>query len=79
MADIPDQPILGRVENPMQRHGQFNDAKPGAQMPAGDGDGVDHFGAQFSRELGQLIFAQPTQVFRRFDVIEEWCLAHGRS
>ena len=47
MADVPDQAIARRVENIVQRHGQFDDAEPGAQMPAGDRDGADRFGAQF--------------------------------
>ena len=46
MADVPDQPVVGRVEHVMQRDGQFDHAEPGAELAAGDGDGADGFGAQ---------------------------------
>ena len=50
MADIPDQPVARRVEDVVQRHGQLDDAEPGAQMPAGHRDGADRLRAQFVGE-----------------------------
>ena len=34
MTDIPDQPVMRRLKNIMQCHGQLDNAKPGPQMSA---------------------------------------------
>ena len=36
VADVPDQAIVGRIEDIVQRNGQFDDAQAGAEMPPGD-------------------------------------------
>ena len=41
VAHIPDDPVLRRLEHGMKRHGQFHDAQPGTQMPAGLADRVE--------------------------------------
>ena len=71
MADIPDQPVLRRVENIVERDGQFDDAQPGAEMAAGDRNRVDCLGAQLARQLRQLAFAELPKVGRRVDAIEK--------
>ena len=45
VANIPDQPVGGRVEDVMQRHCQLDHAKPSAEMPAGHGNRIDHLAA----------------------------------
>ncbi len=55
VADVPDQPVVGRVEHVVQRHRQFDDAEAGAEMAAGLGDGVDHLRAHFVGELLELL------------------------
>ena len=54
MADIPDQPVVRRVEDIVQRHGQLDDAEPGAEMAAGDRDRIDQLGAQLVGDLAQI-------------------------
>ena len=51
VADVPDQPVVRRLENVVERDGQFDDAETRAQMAAGDGNRVDRFGAQFARRV----------------------------
>jgi hypothetical protein len=51
MADIPDQPVIGRVEHIMDRDSQFDHAKAGAQMAAGYRNRSDSFSAKL---VGQL-------------------------
>ena len=41
VADVPDQPVVRRVEHVVQRHRQFDHAEAGAEMPAGDRHRVD--------------------------------------
>ena len=54
MADIPDQPVMRRVEDVVQRHGQLDHAEPRAEMAAGDRDRVDQLGAQLVGDLPQI-------------------------
>ena len=54
VADIPHQPIVGRVEHVMQRDGQLDHAEPRAEVAAGAADRLDHLGAQLVRQLAQL-------------------------
>ena len=56
VADVPDQPVVRRVEDVVERDRQLDDAEPGAEMAAGLRDGVDQFGAQFARQLRQIGF-----------------------
>ena len=35
VADVPDQPVVRRVEDVVQRDSQLDDAEPGAEMAAG--------------------------------------------
>ena len=37
MADVPDNSVIGRIENMMQSNGQFDCAQTGAEMPSGFG------------------------------------------
>ena len=39
VADVPDQPVIGGVEDIMERDRQFDDSQPRAQMAAGGADG----------------------------------------
>ena len=68
VADVPDQAIVRGIEDGMQRDGQLDDAEAGAQMAAGDRDGVDHFGAQFVGQLAQVLAGQGLQVGGRWMV-----------
>ena len=54
MTDVPDQLVIGRVENVVQGHRQFDDAEACAEVTAGDGDCIDRFSAQFIGNLLQV-------------------------
>ena len=51
MADVPDQPVVRRVEHVVQRDGQLDHAEAGAEMPAGHRHRADRLGAQFVGNL----------------------------
>ena len=70
MADIPDQSIFGGLEHVVQRDGQLNHAKPGAQMPAGDRHGIDGFAAQLIGQLLELVGGKIAHIGRDPDGIE---------
>ncbi len=77
VADIPDDPVLGRVEHIVERGGQFDHAKTGAEMPAGDRNDVDQVGAQLIGELAELVLFQLAQVLRQIDLVQQRGLGIG--
>ena len=71
VADIPDQPIIRRVEDMMQRDRQLHDAEARAEMTAGQGHGVDQLCAQLSGKLRQIAFGQKPEVGGDLDLVKE--------
>ncbi len=71
MTDIPDQPVMRRVEDIVQRHGQLDDAEAGAEMTAGDRNRIDQLGAQLVGELPQIFLRQFAQVGWNIDLVEQ--------
>ena len=51
VADVPDQPVVRRVEDVVQGHGELDHAQAGAEMPAGHRDRVDRLLPQLGRQL----------------------------
>ena len=51
VADVPDQPVVRRVEDIVQRDGEFDRAEAGGEMTAHLADRVDQVLAQLAREL----------------------------
>ena len=71
MADVPDQPVARRVEDRVDRHRQLDHAQRGAEMAAGDRDGVDRLGPQLIGNLTQLLRGEVAQIRRNADAIEQ--------
>ena len=71
MPDVPDQPVVGRVEDIVDGDGQLDDAEPGAEMPAGRTHGRDRLRAQLVGELAKLLRIELAQVLGRIDGIEQ--------
>ena len=71
MPDIPDQSVIGCVEDIMQRHCEFDDTQTRAQMPAGHRDRADHFGAQFIGQRFQLRRGEPPQLSGVADLVKQ--------
>ena len=72
MANIPDQPIMGRVEHVMQCNRKLNRAEASRQMATRFADGLNQKTTEFIRQFRQLVDRQPTQICRRVDGVEEW-------
>ena len=58
MADVPDEFVLGRVEDVMQGDGQFDHAEIRTEMPAVFGQTGDHFLADLFGQFRQLVQRQ---------------------
>ena len=70
MAYVPDDTILRRIEDPVQRHGQLHDAQIGGQVSTVLGYGADDRLAQLSAEGLELRLLHEFQVRRRLHTIE---------
>ena len=82
VANVPDQTVSGRIEDPMQGDRQFDHAEAGAEVAAGQRHRIDGLEAQLVGQLLQLLFRQPTQVGRAVNGIKERrlgrCRRHSR-
>ena len=54
VADVPDQPVVGRVEDVVQRDREFDRAEAGGEVAAHLADGVDQEFAQLVGERHEL-------------------------
>ena len=76
VADVPDQDVLRRLEDVMQGHRQLDHAEAGAEVAAGDGDGVDGFGPDLVGELLQPRDVESAHVGGQLDLVEERGVGH---
>ena len=68
VADIPDQAVVRRVVQVMQRDGEFDYAQARAEMTAAAGDLLDQERAQFARDRRQFACGELAQVGGRVDL-----------
>ncbi|KAF5407302.1 MAG: hypothetical protein Udaeo2_25770 [Candidatus Udaeobacter sp.] len=71
MTDVHNEPVVRRVEDPVQGNRQFHDTEIWAQMPSGLGKDADQLFPHFLCELWQILFAQRFDFRRRADPIEQ--------
>jgi len=71
VADVPDQAVARRVEDVVDRGGEFHDAEAGAEVAAGHRNGVDGFLAEFVGDLTHLLDLELAKVVGRSDGIEK--------
>ena len=62
VAGVPDDPVARRLEQPMERDRELDDAERGAEVAAGLGDRRDDRLADLRRELGELGLVEAAQV-----------------
>ena len=71
MADVEDELVLRRVEDPMQRDRQLDHAEIRPEMAAGLREDLDQLIAHFLRELREALFRQRFHVGGRMNSIEQ--------
>src|SRR5207244_11389746 len=71
MADVPDQPVLRRIEHIVKGNRQLDHPQAGAEMAAGDRHCIHGSLAQFVGELAEVAALQAAHVSRRLDQIKE--------
>ena len=64
MTDIPDETVVRRVEDVVERDRELDDAEARAEMAARHRNRIDGFAAQFVGESRQLTFRELTQIAR---------------
>ncbi len=82
VAHVPDQPVIGRVEDVVKRDRELDRAEAGRKVAAHLADGFDEVLAQLVREGAQVAARQCPQVGRRLDRGEQALghfVTHGGS
>jgi hypothetical protein len=71
VTDVPDQAVVRRVEDVVQRDRELDGAEVGRQVAAGARDRLQHMVAQLARERLQVGARQASQVGRAVDAGQE--------
>ena len=71
VAHIPDQPVVRRVEDIVQGHGELDRAQVGAEVAAGARHAVEQIGAQLVRHAPQLWARHAPQVGGAVDGVKQ--------
>ena len=76
MADIPDQPVMRRLENVVKRHRQLDDAKAGAKMAARLRHRTNGRRAKLACQILEVALGQPAQIIDAGNPVEQGCCGH---
>jgi hypothetical protein len=71
MTHVPDQTVMGGIENVMQGNGQLDCAKVRAQVSAGFGDTFQHKRAQLVCQGAQLRWRQTSQICGGINIFQQ--------
>ena len=71
MTDVPDDVVVGHVEDVVQGDGQFDDAEGRAEMAAGFGNGLDDLPTELVGELLQVLHAEVLHVGGILDGVQD--------
>jgi hypothetical protein len=71
VTDVPDDAIIGSIEDIMQRDGKLDHSEAGAKMTAGHSHSVNGFLAEFVGNLAELVGFQASEVFGCLDEVEQ--------
>src|SRR6266436_8709331 len=71
VADVPNQPVAGRIEDMMERNRQLHHAEAGAKMPTGLGYRVDEIMPQLIGNVAQPCRFEPSQIFGSADLVKK--------
>ena len=72
VAGVPEDPVPGALEHPMERQGQLDDAEVGPEVATGLGDGRNQELADFIGQGAQIRIAQRAKIGRTHDPVENW-------
>ena len=71
VADVPDEPVVGSVEDGVQRDGQLDRAEVRRQVPTRTRNRLQHELAQLGRQVLEGRAIEPAQVGRAVDGLEQ--------
>jgi hypothetical protein len=71
MADIPDDFILGNIEDIMQGDGQFHGTQARCEVPSGSGDHIDDAASDLCGKPRELLSGQYFEIFRGLNGFEQ--------
>ena len=76
MADIPDQPVMRRLEDIVKRHRQLDDAKTGAQMATCLRHRANRRRTKLTCKILKVALGQPAQIIDAGNPVEQGCCGH---
>mmetsp|Transcript_3378 Transcript_3378/g.6828 ORF Transcript_3378/g.6828 Transcript_3378/m.6828 type:complete len:166 (+) Transcript_3378:851-1348(+) len=71
VGHVPDDVVLGHVEDVVQGHGELDDAEGGGEVPARFGDGLDELPSEFVGQLFEFSHVEAFHVAGVVDGIED--------
>ena len=71
VPNVPNELVVGRIEDVMQRHGELHHTKAGAEVAALYAHHIDDEIAEFLAHLIELRFGDLTEVRRDVDALEQ--------
>jgi hypothetical protein len=71
VTDVPDDAVVGAVEDPVQGDGQFNHSEVGAEMAAGIGDLLNEKLPDVGAQPGQFVLVEIPEIRRLPNPVEE--------
>jgi hypothetical protein len=72
VAHVPHEPVVRRVEDAVQCHGEFHRAEAGAEMSAARGHAADQVLAQFGADCAEPVLRLGAQVGGQVHCAEQW-------
>src|SRR6185295_5277889 len=79
VPDVPDQPVVGRVEYVVERHGELDRAEPRREVAAARGDAAYQVFAQLGAHRGQTVLRQGAQVAWQIHRTQQWKVVEARG
>ena len=70
VAGVPQEDVVGRVEDPVEGDGELDHAQVGAEVAAGDRDRLDDELADLVGQHVELVGLEPAKVLCRGDRLE---------
>ena len=80
---VPDDVVARRLEQPVERERDLDDAEARPEVAAGGGDGPDDRLPDLGRELVELVLREPSELRRVLEAVEDghgcgsWCGCDG--
>ena len=71
MSDVPDNSVIGRIENMMQSNGQLNCTQTSAEMPSGFGHRMHEVLSYLTGQRSEILNAEGVEVSGVLNILQK--------